>query len=112
MSDTAGNDEACTDLWESQLDMDRACGAVSSEETCWLCDDLTAWNRVTSALGLELEESRPGMLLLRCSFRMEGSSEQVTGVRPVTAVRPSIVSRLMALATPPVHPVCDRELPH
>ncbi|KAL1482593.1 hypothetical protein MTO96_014162 [Rhipicephalus appendiculatus] len=67
--------------------MDRACGAVSSEETCWLCDDLTAWNRVTSALGLELEESRPGMLLLRCSFRMEGSSEQVTGVRPVTAVR-------------------------
>ncbi|KAL1466468.1 hypothetical protein MTO96_042714 [Rhipicephalus appendiculatus] len=59
----------------------KSCGAVSSEETCWLCDDLTAWNRVMSTIGLELEESRPGMLLLRCSFDTKADSEQVSTVR-------------------------------
>ncbi|KAL1478014.1 hypothetical protein MTO96_035292 [Rhipicephalus appendiculatus] len=81
MSDTAGYDESCADQWKSRLDMDKPCGMVRSKETCWLCDDLTAWNREMRALGLELEESRPGMFLLRCSFGTEADSEQVNTFR-------------------------------
>ncbi|KAH7940064.1 hypothetical protein HPB52_020629 [Rhipicephalus sanguineus] len=81
LSDTAGYDEPCIELCKSQLDMDRPCGASSFEETCWLWDDLTEWNRVIGALGLELEESRPAMLLLRCSFDDEADSERVATSR-------------------------------
>ncbi|KAL1478015.1 hypothetical protein MTO96_035293 [Rhipicephalus appendiculatus] len=81
MSDTAGYDESCADQWKSRLDMDKPCSMVRSKETCWLFDDLTAWNREMRALGLELEESRPGMFLLRCSFGTEADSEQVNTFR-------------------------------
>ncbi|KAH7938809.1 hypothetical protein HPB52_000444 [Rhipicephalus sanguineus] len=81
MSDTAGYDESCTDQWKDQLDMDKLCGPVSSQETCWLCENFTAWNQVMSALGLGLEESMPGMLLLRCSFDVKAESERLATTR-------------------------------
>ncbi|KAH7939323.1 hypothetical protein HPB52_010884 [Rhipicephalus sanguineus] len=81
MADPACHNESCAYQWKSQLDMDKPCGAVSSEETCWLCHDLTAWNRVMNVLALVLEESRPGMLLLRCSVEKKPDSEQVTAAR-------------------------------
>ncbi|KAL1478013.1 hypothetical protein MTO96_035299 [Rhipicephalus appendiculatus] len=81
MSDTAGYDASCVDEWKRRLDMDKLCGMVSSKQTCWLCDDLTAWNREMRPLGLELEESRPGMFLLRCSFDTKADSEQVNTFR-------------------------------
>ncbi|KAH7938993.1 hypothetical protein HPB52_004110 [Rhipicephalus sanguineus] len=81
MADPACYNESCAYQWKSQLDMDKPCGAVSSEETCWLCHDLMAWNRVMNVLALVLEESRPGMLLLRCSVEKKPDSEQVTAAR-------------------------------
>ncbi|KAL1487037.1 hypothetical protein MTO96_008341 [Rhipicephalus appendiculatus] len=81
MSDTAGYDVLCMDQWKCRLDMDQPCGMVSFEETCWLCDNLTAWNRAMSALGLTLEEPRPGTLRLRCLLDAEADVERVTTTR-------------------------------
>ncbi|KAH7939263.1 hypothetical protein HPB52_009720 [Rhipicephalus sanguineus] len=81
MSGTAGYDEPCINQWKSQLHMARPCGVSSSEETCCLWDDLRAWNREMSALGLELEQSSLGTLLLRCSFDEEADSERVATCR-------------------------------
>ncbi|KAL1483922.1 hypothetical protein MTO96_050156, partial [Rhipicephalus appendiculatus] len=81
MSDTAGYDASCVDEWKRRLDMVKSCGMLTSKQTCWLCDDLTAWNREMRALGLELEESRPGMFLLRCSLGTDADSEQVNTFR-------------------------------
>ncbi|KAH7939538.1 hypothetical protein HPB52_013545 [Rhipicephalus sanguineus] len=53
----------------------------SSEETCWLCDNRTAWNRMMSVLDLALDEWKPGLLLLWCSFDRKAGSERVTAVR-------------------------------
>ncbi|KAL1487038.1 hypothetical protein MTO96_008342 [Rhipicephalus appendiculatus] len=50
---------------QRQLDLDRPCGMVSSDETCWLCDDFVAWNSVMQEFDLELAETRPGTLLLQ-----------------------------------------------
>ncbi|KAL1469661.1 hypothetical protein MTO96_040951 [Rhipicephalus appendiculatus] len=62
----ADNPEALSaNQWKEQLDLDRPCGAMSSGETCWLCDDFVAWNPVMYAYDLELFETRPGMMLLK-----------------------------------------------
>ncbi|KAH6946082.1 hypothetical protein HPB50_011589 [Hyalomma asiaticum] len=40
--------------WQEQLDLDRPRGAASDDDTCWLCDDFTAWSPVMVAIDLEL----------------------------------------------------------
>ncbi|KAH7939397.1 hypothetical protein HPB52_011945 [Rhipicephalus sanguineus] len=65
MSHGEGHDAPAAIQWKGQLDLDRPCGAVGSDETCWLCEDFPAWNTVIHALDLELAETAPGTLRLR-----------------------------------------------
>ncbi|KAH7957384.1 hypothetical protein HPB52_018370 [Rhipicephalus sanguineus] len=60
-----------TDQWKGQLVFDKPCGAASSKGTCWLLDDLKAWNLVTLGLAFELVETTPGTLLLRHMTNVE-----------------------------------------
>lgn len=46
------------------LDVKRACTATTTEDVCWLCDSLSAWNSVLNALHLHLLEEKPGKLCL------------------------------------------------
>ncbi|KAL1419150.1 hypothetical protein MTO96_005258 [Rhipicephalus appendiculatus] len=64
MMSQAQHHDASADI-QGQLDLDRPCGAVSSDEACWLCEDFEAWNTVIRALYLELAETAPGTLRLR-----------------------------------------------
>ncbi|KAL1469656.1 hypothetical protein MTO96_040946 [Rhipicephalus appendiculatus] len=79
------------DKWKGQLDMDRSCGTLSSGETCWLCDDLTAFNRAVRAFGLELKESMPGTLLLQCTFEAQMDVDQVITAREASLLASSIL---------------------
>ncbi|KAL1460302.1 hypothetical protein MTO96_043373 [Rhipicephalus appendiculatus] len=65
MSQSDNDDSISITQWKRKLDLDRPCGAVSSDETCWLCDDCTAWNSVIQALDLELAETKSGTLRLQ-----------------------------------------------
>lgn len=56
---------SANDYWQGELDLDRPCDAVSPDDTCWLCDDFTAWSSVMHAIGLELYEAKPRSLGLR-----------------------------------------------
>ncbi|KAH9366057.1 hypothetical protein HPB48_007885 [Haemaphysalis longicornis] len=55
--------QVSTDTWKDQLDFDRPC--TGPEQRCWLCTQLTPWNRVMHGLAFELVELRPGKLRLR-----------------------------------------------
>ncbi|XP_077560038.1 uncharacterized protein LOC144174924 [Haemaphysalis longicornis] len=46
------------------LDVKRGCTATTTEDVCWLCDSLGAWNSVLNALHLHLLEEKPGKLCL------------------------------------------------
>lgn len=46
------------------LGIKRECTATTSEDVCWLCDCLSVWNCVLSALHLNLLEEKPGRLCL------------------------------------------------
>ncbi|KAH7948226.1 hypothetical protein HPB52_019529 [Rhipicephalus sanguineus] len=65
MSHGKDHDDSAVVQWKGQLDLDRPCGAVSSDEACWLCEDFPAWNTVIYAVYLELAETAPGTLRLR-----------------------------------------------
>ncbi|KAH6924298.1 hypothetical protein HPB50_014711 [Hyalomma asiaticum] len=67
--------------WKGQLDLDRPCRALSSDETCWLCDDFTAWNPVMYQLDLQLAETTPGTMLLRCISEPREDRDPVTAAR-------------------------------
>ncbi|KAL1421788.1 hypothetical protein MTO96_022835 [Rhipicephalus appendiculatus] len=74
-----------------QLGEDWPCGAVSSEETCWLCDDFPAWNSVIHAFDLELAETAPGTLRLR--FQPNSRKEDlVTAAREASVLLSSLLS--------------------
>lgn len=47
------------------LDLVRECSVPTSEDSCWLCDDLEAWNRVLQPLKLHLYNTWHGVLNLR-----------------------------------------------
>ncbi|XP_077544885.1 uncharacterized protein LOC144158105 [Haemaphysalis longicornis] len=48
----------------SLLDFERECSERFSGGSCWLCDDLEAWNTVLHPLQLNLTEQRQGVLCL------------------------------------------------
>ncbi|KAH6924781.1 hypothetical protein HPB50_024587 [Hyalomma asiaticum] len=100
MSDNEGCSAVPTDRWKGQLDFDRPCGAVSSDETCWLCEDICAWNRAMHGLAYELVETRPRTLLLRYMTNVEVERDPPTAAREVSF----LVSWLMS------HHPCIQEL--
>ncbi|XP_077533865.1 uncharacterized protein LOC144145907 [Haemaphysalis longicornis] len=67
------------DTWKGQLDFDRPCSGP--ERRCWLCTELTPWNRAMHGLAFELVERRPGKLQLRSMPHGEGDIEK----NPATA---------------------------
>ncbi|KAH7938808.1 hypothetical protein HPB52_000443 [Rhipicephalus sanguineus] len=89
------NGEDCgalsSDKGSGQLDLDRPCGQMSSGETCWLCDDITAWNQAMRALGLQLEEPMPGTLLLQCTFDSQMDIDQVTTAREASLLASTLL---------------------
>ncbi|KAH7938811.1 hypothetical protein HPB52_000446 [Rhipicephalus sanguineus] len=91
MSHGEDYDALSADNWKGQLDLDRPCGAVSTQQTCWLCDNFTAWNRAMRTLGLELEESMPGALLLQWSFDAQMGLDQVTTAREASLLASSLL---------------------
>ncbi|KAL1477909.1 hypothetical protein MTO96_035372 [Rhipicephalus appendiculatus] len=86
-------------LWMGQLDLDRPCGAGSSDGTCWLCEDFPAWNTVIHALDLELLETAPGTLCLRFDPNSQ-REDLVTAASDASIVVSSLLS----------HHVCIQEL--
>ncbi|XP_077533866.1 uncharacterized protein LOC144145908 [Haemaphysalis longicornis] len=62
------------DTWEGQLDFDRPCSGP--ERRCWLCTELTPWNRAMHGLAFEMVERRPGKLQLRSMPHGEGYVEK------------------------------------
>ncbi|XP_077541546.1 uncharacterized protein LOC144153731 [Haemaphysalis longicornis] len=62
-SDGDSSDTDTLSAQKDQLDFDRVCSGP--EQRCWLCTELTPWNRVMHGLALELVELRPGKLRLR-----------------------------------------------
>lgn len=55
------------EYWKEKLaalDLVRACTAPTSEDSCWLCDDLKAWNSVLHPLQLHLSNDWHGVLCL------------------------------------------------
>lgn len=52
----------------SALDFERECTEPFSEDSCWLCDDLEAWNTVLHPLQLTLTEQRQGVLCLSSEY--------------------------------------------
>ncbi|KAH7938802.1 hypothetical protein HPB52_000437 [Rhipicephalus sanguineus] len=86
--------------WKSQLDFDRPCGAVSSDETCWLCGDFMAWNSVIQAFDLELAETRPG------TMRLQSVSKEPLDRHPVVIAQET--ARLASLLSS--HHSCIQEL--
>ncbi|KAL1480775.1 hypothetical protein MTO96_050758 [Rhipicephalus appendiculatus] len=86
MSHSEGYDILPAKQWKRQLDMDRPCGAVSSEETCWLCYDFVAWNAVMRALDIKLAETRPGTLLLRWTSNAHVDSDSLTRAREASSL--------------------------
>lgn len=48
----------------SLLDFERECSEPVSGDSCWLCDDLEAWNTVLHPLQLNLTEQKQGLLCL------------------------------------------------
>ncbi|KAL1478606.1 hypothetical protein MTO96_034959 [Rhipicephalus appendiculatus] len=65
MPQSENDDSISITQWKRQLDLDRPCGAVSSDETCWLCHECTAWNTVIQALDMELAVTKSGTLRLQ-----------------------------------------------
>ncbi|KAH9382835.1 hypothetical protein HPB48_023397 [Haemaphysalis longicornis] len=51
------------ETWKGLLDFDRACSGP--DQRCWLCTELTPWNRAMHGLAFELVELRPGKLRLQ-----------------------------------------------
>ncbi|XP_077549284.1 uncharacterized protein LOC144162571 [Haemaphysalis longicornis] len=62
------------DTWKGELDFDRACNGP--EQRCWLCTELTPWNRAMHGLAFELAELRPGKLRLRSMPHGDGDFEK------------------------------------
>ncbi|KAL1472402.1 hypothetical protein MTO96_039354 [Rhipicephalus appendiculatus] len=91
MSHGEDHDATATIRWKGQLDLDRPCGAVSSDETCWLCEDFPAWNRVMNAFCLELAETTPGTLRLELDPRTQ-KEDFVTIAREASIVLSSLLS--------------------
>lgn len=56
----------------SALDLVRKCLVPASEDSCWLCDDLVAWNAVLHPLQLHLAEKTLGVL---CLYKMKTSDD-------------------------------------
>lgn len=52
----------------SELDLECECSEPFSEDSCWLCDDLDAWNTVLHPLQLTLTEQRQGGLCLSSQY--------------------------------------------
>ncbi|KAL1446252.1 hypothetical protein MTO96_028870 [Rhipicephalus appendiculatus] len=82
--------------WMGQLDLDRPCGAVSSSETCWLCEDFPAWNTVIHALDMELDETAPGTLRLRFDH-FPPKRDLVTTAREASVVASSLLSHHLCI---------------
>lgn len=60
----------------SALDFMRDCSAPTSEDSCWLCEDLVAWNTVLHPLKLRLAEQTPGVLCLcTISYKTKTSAD-------------------------------------
>lgn len=62
-----------TDTWKRLLDFARTC--TGPEQRCWLCTELTPWNRAMHRLGFELVELRPGKLCLRSGSHRYGDMD-------------------------------------
>lgn len=56
------NDELWWKEKLSCLDLERSCSQLTSEDSCWLCDDLENWNAVLNPLRLNLSEWQLGKL--------------------------------------------------
>ncbi|KAL1419149.1 hypothetical protein MTO96_005257 [Rhipicephalus appendiculatus] len=99
----AEHHDASADI-RGQLDLDRPCGAVSSDEACWLCEDFEAWNTEIRALYLELAETAPGTLRLR--FNPDIPSDRWNQNSFITFARKAsiVLSSLLP------HHLCIREL--
>ncbi|KAH7939398.1 hypothetical protein HPB52_011946 [Rhipicephalus sanguineus] len=76
--------------WKGQLDLDRSCGAVSSDKTCWLCEDFPAWNTVMHALDLQLDEIAPATLRLRFDYNSR-RRDLVTATREASIIVSSLL---------------------
>ncbi|KAH6944098.1 hypothetical protein HPB50_001914 [Hyalomma asiaticum] len=73
-----------------QLDVDKLCGAVSPDETCWLCDRSgVAWNRVMHRLACEIIETSAGLL------RYSSTAERAEST-PTSAIRYASSPRFLA----------------
>lgn len=59
----------------SAVDLERQCSASTSEDSCWLCDEIDDWNTVLRPLKLSLVEQQPGVLqLLTKQYRVEDAA--------------------------------------
>lgn len=97
MSHSRDYDVFPTDEWKSQLDFDRPCSAMNSEETCWLCGELTPWNRAMHALSFELVETSPGTLLLRALSNVEVDSDPATVAREASFLTSWLLCRHLCI---------------
>ncbi|KAL1419151.1 hypothetical protein MTO96_005259 [Rhipicephalus appendiculatus] len=96
-----GEDHHASAAILEQLDLNKPCGAVSSNEACWLCEDFEACNTVIRALSLELAETAPGTL--RLSFDPDTWDNQ-DFFETVAREASIVLSALMC------HHLCIREL--
>ncbi|KAL1487194.1 hypothetical protein MTO96_031059 [Rhipicephalus appendiculatus] len=99
MSNKDSHDVLSTNQWKRHFDLERPCGAVSSDYTCWLCEDFTAWDPAMYALDLELVETAPGTMRLTFSPNT-GKEDLVTAAREAS----SVISSLLR------HHACIQEL--
>lgn len=62
----------------SALDLERQCSASTSEDRCWLCDEIDDWNTVLRPLKLSLVEQQPGVLqLLTKQYTVEAALDSL-----------------------------------
>ncbi|XP_050047014.2 uncharacterized protein [Dermacentor andersoni] len=97
MSHSEDYDVFPTNEWKTQLDFDRPCGAVNSDETCWLCGELTPWNRLMHALAFELVETSPGTLLLRAMCNVEADRDPATVAREASLLTSWLLCRHLCI---------------
>lgn len=107
MSNGEDHDAPAIMQWMGQLNLDRPWGAVSSDETCWLCEVFPAWNTVIYALDLELAETASETLSLRFDPNAYENRDFVIAARDI-----SIVVSSLLIASPYFHPGVGLEMRH